>query len=144
MKQQGRVIGWDFRWDSKFVDYRTRSLQYINNGHIESPILLEIDGPVINPKIELYVEGKLYQELPFTVEIEEYEKFLYNTKEAEFYLNRQKTDGTLESLFNLDVLNPQYNEVIRLPKNKSCELRLMADNEILNAKVTIFAYYKAI
>ena len=32
----------------------------------------------------------------------------------------------------------------RLPKNKSCELRLKADNEILNAQVTILAYYKAV
>lgn len=137
-------IRWDFKWDSKFIDYSTRSIQFINNGHVESPILVEIDGHVLNPKIELYVEGELYQELPFTVEIEEYEKLLYGTQEGNFYLNRQKTDGTLESLFNLDVLNPENNEVIRLPKNKSCELRLTADNEILNAKVTIFAYYKAI
>ena len=137
-------IRWDFKWDSKFIDYSTRSIQFINNGHVESPILVEIDGHVLNPKIELYVEGELYQELPFTVEIEEYEKLLYGTQEGNFYLNRQKTDGTLENLFKLDVLDPKNDEVIRLPKNKSCELRLTADNEILNAKVTIFAYYKAI
>ena len=137
-------IRWDFRWNSKFVGYDTRSIEFINSGHVESPILVEINGHVLNPKIELYVEGQLYQELPFKVEIEGYEKLLYGTKEGNFYLNKQKTDGTLESLFNLDVLNPKYNEVVRLPKNKSCELRLTADNEILNAKVTIFAYYKAI
>lgn len=137
-------IRWNFKWDSKFIDYSTRSVEYINNGHVESPILVEIDGHVENPKIELYVEGQLYQELPFTVEIEEYEKLLYGTKEGEFYLNRQKTDGTLENLFSLDVVDPKNDEVIRLPKNKSCELRLTANNEILNAKVTIFAYYKAI
>lgn len=137
-------IRWDFKWDSKFIDYSTRSLQYINKGHVDSPILVEINGHVENPKIELYVEGQLYQELPFIVEIEEYEKLLYGTKEGEFYLNRQKTDGTTESLFKLDVLDPKNDEVIRLPKNKSCELRLTADNDILNAKVTIFAYYKAV
>ena len=137
-------IRWDFKWDSKFIDYNTRSVQYINNGHVESPILLEMDGHIENPKIELYVEGELYQELPFTVEIEEYEKLLYGTQEGKFYLNRQKTDGTLENLFNLDVLNPANDNVIRLPKNKSCELKLIADNEILNAKVTILAYYKSI
>ena len=137
-------IRWDFRWDSKFADYDTRSIQYINNGHVESPILVEIDGHVLNPKIELYVEGELYQEVPFSVEIASYEKILYGTKENDFYLNRQKIDGTLESLFNLDVIDFENDNVVRLPKNKSCELRLTADNEILNAKVTIFAYYKAI
>lgn len=144
IQPQTNEIRWNFKWDSKFIDYSTRSLQYINNGHVVSPIQVEINGHVVNPKIELYVEGELYQELPFTVEIEEYEKLLYGTIEGKFYLKRQKTDGTLEDLFNLDVLNPTINEVIRLPKNKSCELKLTADNEILNAKVTIFAYYKAV
>lgn len=137
-------IRWDFRWDSKFADYDTRSIQFINNGHVESPILVEIDGHIVNPKIQLYVEGELYQEVSFSVEIEQYEKLLYGTKENDFYLNRQKTDGTIESLFSLDVLEFENDNVIRLPKNKSCEIRLIADNEVLNAKVTIFAYYKAI
>ncbi len=119
-------------------------MQYINNGHVESPILVEISGEVVNPKLQLYVEGELYQEVPFTVEIAEHEKLLYGTKENDFYLNRQKTDGTLESLFSLEVLNFANDNVMRLPKDKSCEVRLIADNEILNAKVTIFAYYKAV
>ena len=137
-------IRWDFEWDSRFADYDTRNLQYINEGHVESPILVEINGHVINPKIELYVEGQLYQTVEFTVEIEEYEKLLYGTKEDEFYINRQKTDGTLEDLFKDWVIDFPNDNVIRLPKNKSCELRLKAKNEILNAKVTILAYYKAI
>ncbi len=144
MRQQEGSIAWDFKWDSKFTDFTTRSLQYINNGHVDAPILVEIDGPVLNPKIQLYVEGELYQELPFTVDIKEYEKLLYGTKEGEFYLNKQNTDGSLENLFNLDVLDPKDDEIIRIPKNKSCELKLVADEDILNAKVTIFAYYKAV
>lgn len=137
-------IRWDFEWDSRFADYDTRNLQYINEGHVESPIVVEINGHVINPKIELYVEGQLYQTVEFTVEIEEYEKLLYGTKEDEFYINRQKTDGTLEDLFKDWIIDFPNDNVIRLPKNKSCELRLKAKNEILNAKVVILAYYKAI
>lgn len=137
-------IRWDFEWDSRFADYDTRNLQYINEGHVESPILVEISGHVVNPRIELYVEGELYQTVTFTVDIEEYEKLLYGTKENDFYINRQKTDGTLESLFSLDVIDFENDNVIRLLKNKSCEIRLKADNEILNAQVTILAYYKAI
>lgn len=144
IEPQTNEIRWDFEWDSRFADYDTRSLSYINNGHVEAPILLEMSGHLINPKIELYVEGELYQEVPFFVEIEEYEKLLYGTKENEFYIKKQKTDGTLESLFNLDVINFENDNVIRLPKNKSCELRLTADNEVLNAQVTILTYYKAI
>lgn len=144
IEPQTNEIRWDFTWDSKFVDYDTRSLTYINNGHVEAPIVAEINGHVVNPKIQLFIEGELYQEVPFTVEIEEYEKLLYCTKENDFYIKKQNTDGTLESLFSLDVIQFENDNVIRLPKNKSCELRLVADNEILNAQITIFAYYKAI
>lgn len=137
-------IRWNFKWDSRFADYDTRNLNYINEGHVESPILVEINGHVVNPKIQLYVEGQLYQEVGFTVEILEYEKLLYGTKENDFYVARKKTDGTIESLFNLDVIDFENDNVIRLPKNKSCELRLRANNEVLNAQVTILSYYKAV
>lgn len=144
IEPKSNEVRWDFEWDSKFVDYDTRNFIYINEGHIESPVLIEIEGHVVNPKIELYIEGKLYQEVTFNVEIEEYEKLLYGTKENDFYINRQKTDGTKESLFSLDVINFENDNVIRLPKNKSCEIRLVADNEILNAQIIILSYYKAV
>lgn len=137
-------IRWDFIWDSRFTDYNTRSLNYINLGHTEAPVLIEIDGHITNPKIELYVEGELYQTVTFNIEIQEFEKLLYGTKENDFYINKQKTNGTIESLFDLDVIDFNNDNVIRLPKNKSCELRITADDEVLNAKVTILAYYKAV
>lgn len=137
-------IIWDFKWDSKFTDYDTRSLQYINKGHVEAPILVEINGYVSNPKIELYVEGELYQTIPFNVQIEEHEKLLYGTKENEFYINKQNTDGTLENFFSLDAIKFENDNVIRLPINKSCELKLKADNEILNAQIIILAFYKLV
>lgn len=137
-------IRWNFRWDSRFADYNARNLTFINNGHIEAPIFVEINGEVVNPKIELYVEGELYQSVTFTTTIQLYEKFLYGTKENDFYVDRQNTDGTLTSLFRLDVLNINNDNVIRLPKNKNCEIVLTADNEILNAQITILVYYKAI
>lgn len=137
-------IRWDFKWDSSFTDYDTRNLQYINQGHAEAPILVEMNGHLVKPKIELYVEGQLYQTVPFNIEIQEYEKLLYGTRENDFYINKQNTDGTLTSLFNLDIISFENDNVIRLPKNKSCEIKLTADNEVLNAKLTILPQYKAV
>ena len=135
---------WDFKWDSEFSDYNSRSLNYINQGHVEAPILVEMEGHLVNPEIQLYVEGELYQTVSFNVEIQQYEKLLYGTKENDFYIAKQNTDGTITSLFNLDVIDFENDNVIRLPKNKSCELVLVAESEILNAKVTILSYYKAV
>lgn len=137
-------IRWDFRWDSRFIDYDTRSLSYINKGHVEAPVLIEMCGHLVNPKIELYIEGELYQTVSFNTEIAEFEKLLYCTKENEFYMKKQNTDGTIEDVYDLDIISFENDNVIRLPINKSCEIKLTADNEVLNAQVTILAYYKAV
>lgn len=135
---------WDFRWDSRFSDYNTRSLQYVNKGHVEAPIEVEISGRVLNPKIQLYVEGELYQIVTIDIEIKEFEKLLYGTKENDFYIRKQNTDGSIVNLFSLNYIEFYNDNVIRIPKNKSCELRLEADNEILNAQITIYPQYKAV
>lgn len=137
-------IRWDFRWDSRFTDYDSRNLHYINEGHVEAPIYVEMDGHLVNPKIELYVEGELYQTVKVTTEIAEYEKFLYDTRENQFFIGKQNTDGTRVSLFSLDYIDFYNDNVIRLSKNKSCEIKLTADNEVLNAKLTIYPRYKAV
>lgn len=135
---------WDFEWDSRFTDYSSRSLEYINEGHVEAPVYIEIDGYVVNPRIELYVEGELYQTIKINVTIEEYEKLLYDTREGEFFLGRQNTDGTRSDLFDLEHINPENDNVLRLFKNKNCEIRLTGDNEVLSAQITVYPQYKIV
>lgn len=137
-------IRWDFKWDSKFSDYNIRNLNFINQGHTEAPILVQINGHIVNPKLKLYIEGELFQTVTINTEIAQYEKLLYGTKKNDFYINKENTDGTLTSLFSLNIIDIENDNVIRLPQNKSCELVLTADNEILNAQVTILVYYKCI
>ena len=137
-------IRWDFTWDSRFGDYTERSLDFINDGHVVAPIEVSIDGEVVNPKIILKVEGETYQEVDFTTTIAQHQKLLYGTKENEFYMYKELTDGTLTSLFDLSVINFANDNVIRLPKEKACTLILTSDNGIDNAKVKIYVYYKAI
>lgn len=144
VEQLENEIRWDFEWDSRFSDYGSRSLQYVNQGHIEAPIYIEIDGNVVNPVIELYVDGELYQTVKVTTTIAQYEKLIYDTRENQFTIAKQNTDGTLQSLFSLDYIDFENDNVIRIPKNKSCEIRLTADNEVLNAQLTIYPRYKAV
>lgn len=144
IEPQENEIRWDFEWDSRFTDYNTRSLQYVNKGHVEAPVIIEMNGYLENPKIELYIEGELYQSIPFNVTIAEYEKLLYDTRENQFFIGKQNTDGTISDLFNLNVIDFENDNVLRIPKNKSCEIKLTADNEVLKAKITILPQYKAV
>ena len=138
-------VRWDFKWDSKFTGYDSRSLQTVNEGHVEAPIEVEIDGHVLNPSIELYVDGELVQTVEFNVEIDGYEKLLYGTKENGFYVKKQNTDGTTEDLYEYEdssVLDFGNDNVIRLPKGRSCEIRLNAETDIEKAKITVYNFYK--
>lgn len=144
LSEQEDEIVWDFKWDSKFSSNDSRSMEYINQGHVEAPIEIELSGPLVNPIFQLYIEGQLYQQVPLNIEIYGYEKILYCSKENDFYINKENTDGIKESLFELGIINFDNDNVIRFPKNKSCELRIRAENEITNAKIVIYTYYKAV
>lgn len=144
ISSQESEIRWDFRWDSQFGDYSARNLSFVNKGHVDAPILVSIDGQVVNPRLQLYVDGELYQTVTISTTINQYQKLLYSSKENDFYINRQNTNGTLTSLFDLSIINFANDNVIRLPKNKACELLLRADNDITHAEVTILVYYKAV
>ena len=144
IKPQINETRWNFNWNTVFNDNSSQSINYENKSHTDAPITLEIDGPVSNPNFEIYVNGELIQEVKIKVNILKYEKLIYNSKENEFSITKIKTDGTKESLFDLDIIDFKNNNVICIPQNKICELRIKADNTIENAKLTIYPQYKCV
>lgn len=134
-------LRWDFTWDSAFNDNSSQSINYQNRGHIEAPILLEVEGAVSNVIIDIYIDNELVQDVKFKTNILKYEKLIYNSKENEFSIKKIKADGTEENLFDLDVIDFENNNVIRIPRNKTCEIRLRADSTIENAKLIIYPQY---
>lgn len=141
MTRNNGEIRWDFKWDSRFKSYDSRSFSFENNGHVEAPIKLEVGGYVINPKLELYVNKVKKAEIDFDITLEEFEKLLYSTKDDELYVYKENADGTHTNLFeDLDLTN--YN-FIKIPQGVS-EIKLSADNEISDAKLTIYVEYKAV
>lgn len=137
-------IRWDFRWDSRFVSYSNRDLNITNNGHTEASIELTIDGEVVNPILTLEVEGELVQTIPFVCSIAEYEKFCYSSKDGNSYVKKRNVDGTYTDLFNLSVLTFDNNNVLKLPKGKSCTIGITADDDISSAVLQVFIYYKSV
>ena len=136
---------WNFYWNSYFNDRSYSNIEYVNEGHIEAPVQLEIDGAISNPKIEMLINGSVCQTISIKANILEYEKLFYNSKENQFEISKIKTDGTKEKLFKWGVINFENEDIVlRIPKNKSCEIRLSADNPIKKARLTIFPQYKCV
>lgn len=138
------LIRWDFTWDSYFSGYNARDLTINNQGHTEATIEVTINGQVVNPAIQLYVDNVLYQNVVMTTTIDQYEKLLYSSRENDFYIKKELVDGTITNLFDLNVIDFNQDSVVRIPKNKTCRLLLTADNDITSAQVKLYIYYKAV
>lgn len=138
------ALVWNFEWDSVFVEFNNRSIDFVNNGHIEASIDLIINGEIENPRIELYVNKSLIQQVTVNTRIEEGEKFHYSSREGKFEIAKVLENGTVDNLYDLDIINFANDNVIRIPINKSCTLKLEADTDIQNAVLKIYTYYYAI
>jgi len=136
-------IRYPYRWNSRYINYNTREIQFNNKGHVEAPIQVEIEGFVQNPTISIFVEGEEYASIKIPITINEYEKLLYSSKTGEIYIQKQNTDGTKENLWKKEYINIKNQNIFKLPIGVS-EIRLTADDEVLNAKLMIFPQYKAV
>lgn len=137
-------IRWDFYWNSIFNGSSSTNIQYANTSQADAPIRIEIDGLVEKPKIEMFINNKAYQTVEINATINEHEKLIYNSRANHFEITKIKTDGTSESLFNLSAINFENDNVIRIPKNKSVEIRISAEGTIPSANLTIYPQYKAV
>ena len=68
-----------------------RDIELINEGHIEASIAVEINGAVTNPSIKLYCENVMIQNVQVTDIIPSGSKFMYSSKENEFYIKKVNT-----------------------------------------------------
>lgn len=133
-------LRWNFRWNKRFRDYNSKNISYKNNGHIDAPIILSIEGPVSNPEIEIYVGGELFQKVTFSVTLQKNEKFLYESTEGNSYILKENSDGTKEDLFNQEVIDIDNNNLILIPKD-SVEIKIKASTSIKKASLKILPQY---
>lgn len=137
-------IKWDFKWDSKFIDHDNQNIIYNNKGHVDSPFQLEISGYIKNPSIIVYKDNQVYEKLTLNVEIKEFEKLMYSSKDGDLYIMKQNTDGTTENLFTNTYINiEEENAIFKLPIGTS-KIRIQAENDIMAARLSIFEFYKAV
>lgn len=134
---------YDYKWNSRYIDYNTRAIQFNNRGHVEAPFQVEIDGFVKNPSISIFVDSEEYASIKIPITIAEYEKILYSSKEGEIYIQKQNTDGTRESLWKNEYIDIKKQNIFKLPLGPS-EIKLTADDDVLNAKLIIYPQYKVV
>lgn len=106
---------YNYRWNSRYIDYNTRAIQFDNRGHVEAPIQVEIDGFVQNPTITVLVDDEEYVSIKIPITINEFEKLLYSSKTGEIYIQKQNTDGTKENLWKKEYIDITKQNIFKLP-----------------------------
>lgn len=134
---------WDFMWDARFADYKSRSIVFENDGHVDAPMQIEIADYTKNPTIYVMHKNKEVFNLSLPIIIQNGEKLLYSSKEKEIYIKKQNRDGTYENLFKYPYIDLNNRNIFRLPKG-TCEITLTAENNIVNSKLNIFKQYKVV
>lgn len=106
---------YNYRWNSRYIDYNTRAIQFDNKGHVEAPIQVEIDGFVQNPTITVLIDDEEYASIKIPITINEFEKLLYSSKTGEIYIQKQNTDGTKENLWKKEYIDITKQNIFKLP-----------------------------
>lgn len=106
---------YNYRWNSRYIDYNTRSIQFNNKGHVEAPFQVEINGFVQNPTISVLVDNEEYASIKIPITINEYEKLLYSSKTGDIYIQKQNTDGTTENLWKKKYIDITKQNIFKLP-----------------------------
>lgn len=137
-------VRWDFKWESRFMNYNSRKLEFNNQGHTSAPFYLEIDGPVLNPGIEIEdSNGNILFDLVVPIQLDLYEKFIYSSVDNQIRIAKQNIDGTLETLFKQKYIDIESNNIYKLPQGIT-KITVKADYDIKSALLKIYPYYRAV
>lgn len=135
-------LRYDRMYEYTYSDYSTDAMEIYNDGHFEAPLLLEAEGELVNPRLQLFVDGTLNAELVITAVIETGQTLVYCTKDDELMLTKRLADGSEESL--IGCISVENDNFFKLPRGLST-LSLSADNEISSKSViTVYTAFKAV
>lgn len=106
---------YSYKWNSRYINYNSRAIQFDNKGHIEAPFKAEIDGYVKNPAITILIDKEEYVSIKVPITINEYEKLLYSSRAGEIYIQKQNSDGTKENLWKKAYIDITKQNILKLP-----------------------------
>ncbi|MBT3320180.1 MAG: hypothetical protein HN389_10505 [Clostridia bacterium] len=141
-EKTGEELRYDRMYEYTYSDVSTDAIEIYNDGHFDAPLMLEAEGELVKPKLQLFVDGALRCELAVSAVIEEGQTLVYCTKDDELTLVKLLSDGSEESL--VDSITVENDNFFKLPRGLST-LSLSADNEISSKSIiTVFTSYKAV
>lgn len=110
-----------------------------NEGYDQAPFHILLSGPIINPCIRIKKNGQIVNSLSLNIELTEFEKFEYCTRDDLLLLRKINEDGTTTNLF--EEIDDNNTNFFKLPLGIS-NLEIVAKTDIKNARITVYLQYE--
>lgn len=144
IQPESNTVRWNFRWSSRWRSYNNRRIEFNNEGHTKAPFRLEINGAVENPTIEIKNNNnETIYSLTIPITIDEGEKFIYSSVDNNLMIAKQLEDGTIVSLFKQEYIDITNDNIFKIPLGLN-SIIVSAEQDIENAILTIYPYYKSV
>lgn len=135
-------VRWDFRWDVRFNDYGSRTLNINNNGHVEAPFELELFGYCEKPKVIVSQNGETMATVIFPITLQIDEKIIYSSLDGDLYCYKVDKQGNKENITSkLDIHNTNF---FKLPVG-DCMVDFTSDTGAANKTVlTVYKFFRTV
>ena len=113
IEENANVFGFPIDFENmRFGNGSSNKLNIENEGFEEAPIFIQLNGALVNPKIQLIKDKQVINSLQLQVEIQEFERIEYSTKDDDLYIQKINQDGTRSNLFDLlDINNSNFFKI---------------------------------
>ena len=106
-------LRYDIRWPARYNDYSERTIMLSNNGDVDAPFTLSLNGYCENPVVTLLKDKEVIASIKFPVILQADEKILYSSLDDNMYVYLQRSDGTKENMIQL--LDINYDNFFKIP-----------------------------
>lgn len=141
-EKEGNSSNWDVEFDFSFYDNLFDNITINNQGQIETPFEIEIEGAITNPKLEVYQNNEKINELNIYISTENInDKILYGNKDNNLYIYKEVNGIKTNAMSSLLLEN---NNWFKLPIGTSIIKISSEIGTITSVKVTYYEEYEAV
>lgn len=136
----GKAFGFPIDFVNMKFSRNTENTKIIENtGYTEAPLYILLNGPILQPKIEIIQNNNVINSIKIPIELVEFEALEYSTRDNDLFINKINVDGTKTNLF--DILDQNNtNNFFKLPVGTSM-LKISAETNIKYAKIIVYRQY---
>lgn len=134
------AMTFDFSWPATFQAIVDGTIELTNDGSVPAPITVTWHGPIVNPVLQLIVDGEETARCKITGEATSGQTINYSSRDGDLYIYKDAAGVQTNLINSLDINN---NNFFKIPVGNS-ELRFSADAQITEPiAISVYKLYRA-